>query len=71
VLVVARLENPPDLSNPDFWTDRGSVMAVSAFVMVLGSAPALFWALQGFTDGLRALIAILPAILVFLVATKG
>jgi hypothetical protein len=46
-------------------------MAISAFVMVLGIAVAIFWASQGFTDGLLALIAILLAILVFLVASKN
>jgi hypothetical protein len=62
---------PPELTDPALWTRRGCVMVTSWFVMVLGIVVALFWASQGFTDGLLALIAILLAILVFVVATKG
>ena len=45
-------------------------MLVGVFVSILGIAAAVYYAVEGYTDGLLLVIALLLAVLVFLVATK-
>lgn len=61
----------PKWDDPGFWTARGCVMLGGAFVSILGIAAAVYYAIESYTDGLLLVIALLLAVLVFLVATKG
>lgn len=46
-------------------------MTAGAFLSVLGIAAAVYYAIEGYTDGLLLVIAILRAAILFFVATKG
>ena len=61
----------PDLTDPAFWTGRGCVMVGGSFMALVGIAAAIYYAIEDYTNGLLLVIALLLAVLLFMVATKG
>jgi hypothetical protein len=64
-------EDPPKLTDPDFWTAQGCVMVIGAFMSPVGMAAAIYYAIEGYTDGPLLVMALLLAVLLLMVATKG
>jgi hypothetical protein len=64
-------DDPPKLTDPDFWTARGCIMTAGAFMAVVGIAAAIYYAIDGYTDGLLLVMALLLAVPLFVVASKG
>jgi hypothetical protein len=63
-------EDLPKWDDPGFWTARGCLMLVAAFLSVLAVAAGVFFAIGGSLEGLLLVIAILLAAILFVQATK-
>jgi hypothetical protein len=53
--------DPPRWDDPNFWSARGCVAVGGCFMAVLGIAGAVYYAYEGYTEGLLMIIAILLA----------